>query len=204
MTMASRSVKIIAYTIGAFLLSSVGAVMCYRFLPVRTTALMLIRQAEARGAGERLAIRRQWVSLEDVSPNIVVSVVNSEDAHFYEHHGFDMDAIANAYRINRAYGQVVMGGSTISQQTAKNVFCTPSRTYSRKVIEAYFTVLIEFLWGKDRIMEVYLNVIEWGNGVFGVEAASEYYFGHSARYLTEEEVKYLTRLIPNPHGYLVD
>ena len=102
MTMASRSAKIIAYTIGVFLLSSVGAVMCYRFLPVRTTALMLIRQAEARGAGERLAIRRQWVPLEDVSANMVVSVVNSEDAHFYEHRGFDMDAIANAYRINRA------------------------------------------------------------------------------------------------------
>ncbi len=201
MTMASRSAKIIAYTIGAFLLSSVSMVVCYRLLPVQTTSLMLIRRAEAHSAGESLAIRRQWVSLEDVSPNMVASVVNSEDAHFYEHRGFDLDAIVHAYRINRAYGQVVMGGSTISQQTAKNVFCTPSRTYSRKVIEAYFTVLIEFLWGKDRIMEVYLNVIEWGDGVFGVEAASEYYFGHSAKFLTEEEVRYLAYLIPNPHGY---
>lgn len=204
MTMASRFAKIVAYTIGAFLLSSVSMVICYRFLPVHTTALMLIRRAEVRGAGEWLPVQRQWVPLEDVSPNMVVSVVNSEDAHFYEHRGFDMNAIISAYRINCAYDQVVMGGSTISQQTAKNVFCTPSRTYSRKVLEAYFTVLIEFLWGKDRIMEVYLNVIEWGDGVFGVEAASEYYFGHSARFLTEEEVKFLTRLIPNPHGYLVD
>jgi len=184
-----------------FLLSSVGAVIYYRFFPVRVTPLMLIRKAEARCQGHTLAIKQQWIPIEDISPAVIAAIVNSEDAHFYEHSGFDMEAIANAYRINRAYGHIVMGGSTISQQTAKNVFCTPSRTYWRKALEAYFTVLIELLWGKERIMEVYLNVIELGDGVFGVEAASQCYFKLPVCSLSAEKANRLCLMIPNPYSY---
>lgn len=125
-------------------------------------------------------------------------MVDSEDARFFEHNGFDIDAIATAYHINQACGRIVRGGSSISQQTAKNVFCTPSRTYFRKVFEAYFTVLIEFLWGKKRILEVYLNVIELGEGIYGVEAASQYYFGHSADAFLSVQISQLVRVIPCP------
>ena len=183
------------------MLSSVGMVIYYRFFPVRVTPLMLIRKAEARRQGRTLRIRQEWVPIEDISPAMIAAVVNSEDAHFYEHSGFDLEAIANAYHINRAYGHIVMGGSSISQQTAKNVFCVPSRTYWRKALEAYFTVLTEFLWGKERIMEVYLNVIELGDGVFGVEAASQYYFQLSACSLSAEKANRLCLLIPNPCSY---
>ena len=173
-------------------------VLFYRFLPVRYTSLMLIRQAEAREEGRQPRTCKQWTSIEDISPNLITAVVNQEDAHFYQHHGFDLEAIMRAYQYNQRAGRVLRGGSTISQQTAKNAFCTPSRTYLRKAFEAYFTVLIEFLWGKDRIMEVYLNIIEWGDGIYGVEAASQYYFQHSANLLSDAEANFLTRRIPNP------
>lgn len=180
------------------MLSSVGMVLYYRFFPVRVTPLMLIRKAEALRQGRTLRIEQEWVPIEDISPAMIEAVVNSEDAHFYEHSGFDPEAIANAYRVNRACGRIVRGGSSISQQTAKNVFCVPSRTYWRKALEAYFTVLTEFLWGKERIMEVYLNVIELGDGVFGIEAASQYYFHQSARCLSAEKANRLCMLIPCP------
>ena len=198
--MASQSVKPIRIVLAAIVLSSVGMVLLHRFVPVPVTSLMLIRKAEARQEGRTLAIQHRWVPIEEVSPSLVAAVVNREDAHFYTHSGFDLDAIESAYLANEYFGYIVRGGSTISQQTAKNVFCTPARTYLRKAVEAYFTVLIEFFWGKERIMEVYLNVIEWGDGVFGVEAASQYYFQHPAIQLTTEEIDYLVSLIPNPRS----
>lgn len=197
-TMANRFVKLILTLMTAFLLSSVGLVVYYRFFPVRLTPLMLIRQVEARRQGYTLPIQQQWIPIEDISPDLIEAVVNSEDAHFFEHFGFDIDAIATAYHINQACGHIVRGGSSISQQTAKNVFCTPSRTYLRKAFEAYFTVLIEFLWGKERILEVYLNVIELGEGVYGVEAASQYYFQHSANAFPPAQLVRLVRIIPCP------
>ena len=196
--MAKRFAKYLSVLAAAFVLSSVGMVIYYRLAPVRITPLMVIRKAEACRQGRTLSVRQQWVPIEDISPALIAAVVNSEDAHFYEHSGFDMEAIANAYHINRACGRIVMGGSTISQQTAKNVFCTPSRTYWRKALEVYFTVLIEFLWGKERIMEVYLNVIELGDGVFGVEAASQCYFQLPACSLSAENANRLCVMIPNP------
>ena len=202
--MVNQFVKFLTRLASAFLLVSVCLVLVFRVVPVRLTPLMLIRMVEARRQGNSLAIRQTWVPIENISPDMIAAVVDSEDAHFYTHRGFDWDAICNAYHANRYYGRIVRGGSTISQQTAKNVFCTPSRTYLRKAFEAYFTALIELLWGKERIMEVYLNVVETGDCLFGVEAISQSYFGHSADRLSTSEARYIASILPCPqccNGY---
>lgn len=202
--MVNQFVKFLTRLASAFLLVSVCLVLVFRVVPVRLTPLMLIRMVEARRQGNSLAIRQTWVPIENISPDMIAAVVDSEDAHFYTHRGFDWDAICHAYRTNRYYGRIVRGGSTISQQTAKNVFCTPYRTYLRKAFEAYFTALIELLWGKERIMEVYLNVVETGDGLFGVEAISRSYFGHSADRLSTSEARYIASILPCPqccNGY---
>lgn len=202
--MVNQFVKFLTRLASAFLLVSVCLVLVFRVVPVRLTPLMLIRMVEARRQGNSLAIRQTWVPIENISPDMIAAVVDSEDAHFYTHRGFDWDAICNAYHANRYYGRIVRGGSTISQQTAKNVFCTPSRTYLRKAFEAYFTALIELLWGKERIMEVYLNVVETGDGLFGVAAISQSYFGHSADRLSTSEARYIASILPCPqccNGY---
>ncbi len=180
---------------------SIVLVVVYRFVPVRLTPLMVMRKAEAFGRGERLTLRRDWVPLECISPDMISAVVESEDAHYYEHGGFSCEDMIDAFYLNRRVGHIVAGGSTISQQTAKNVFCTPSRTYLRKLVEAYYTMLIELLWGKDRILEVYLNVIELGDGVFGVEAAAQEYFSTSALQLSPGQSASLTGIIPCPRCY---
>ena len=180
---------------------SIVLVVVYRFVPVRLTPLMVMRKAEAFGRGERLTLRRDWVPLECISPDMISAVVESEDAHYYEHGGFSCEDMIDAFYLNRRVGHIVAGGSTISQQTAKNVFCTPSRTYLRKLVEAYYTMLIELLWGKDRILEVYLNVIELGDGVFGVEAAAQEYFATSALQLSPGQSASLTGIIPCPRCY---
>ena len=182
-----RFIRFCACCAAAFMAVSIALVVLYRFVPVRLTPLMVMRKAEAFGRGERLTLRHEWVPLERISPDMISAVVESEDAHYYEHGG-------------RA-GYIVAGGSTISQQTAKNVFCTPARTYVRKLVEAYFTMLIELLWGKDRILEVYLNVIELGDGVFGVESAAQEYFSTSAQQLSPDQSVSLTGIIPCPRCY---
>ena len=184
-----------------FMAVSIVLVVVYRFVPVRLTPLMVMRKAEAFGRGERLTLRRDWVPLERISPDMISAVVESEDAHYYEHGGFSCEDMIDAFYLNRRVGHIVAGGSTISQQTAKNVFCTPSRTYLRKLVEAYYTMLIELLWGKDRILEVYLNVIELGDGVFGVEAAAQEYFSTSALQLSPGQSASLTGIIPCPRCY---
>lgn len=180
---------------------SIALVVMYRFVPVRLTPLMVMRKAEAFGRGERLTLRHEWVPLERISPDMISAVVESEDAHYYEHGGFSCEDMIDAFYRNRRAGYIVAGGSTISQQTAKNVFCTPARTYVRKLVEAYFTMLIELLWGKDRILEVYLNVIELGDGVFGVESAAQEYFSTSAQQLSPDQSVSLTGIIPCPRCY---
>ena len=180
---------------------SIALVVLYRFVPVRLTPLMVMRKAEAFGRGERLTLRHEWVPLERISPDMISAVVESEDAHYYEHGGFSCEDMIDAFYRNRRAGYIVAGGSTISQQTAKNVFCTPARTYVRKLIEAYYTMLIELLWGKDRILEVYLNVIELGDGVFGVESAAQEYFSTSAQQLSPDQSVSLTGIIPCPRCY---
>ena len=186
----------------SFFLSSIALVVLFKFVPVPFTPLMLIRQVEARSEGRRLEIHHEWVPLEEISPELIAAVIDEEDARFYEHRGFDWDAIQCAHRYNQRMGKSIRGGSTISQQTAKNIFCTPSRTYVRKAFEAYFTILIEFIWGKERIMEVYLNSIEMGDGVFGAEAAANYHFRTSAAALSRGQAYDIASGLCNPRIFL--
>ena len=185
-----------------FFLSSIALVVLFKFVPVSFTPLMLIRQVEARSEGRRLEIQHEWVPIEEISPELIAAVIDEEDARFYEHRGFDWDAIQCAHRYNQRMGKSIRGGSTISQQTAKNIFCTPSRTYVRKVFEAYFTILIEFIWGKERIIEVYLNSIEMGDGVFGAEAAAQYHYRISASGLNRWQSYNIARGLCNPRIFL--
>jgi monofunctional biosynthetic peptidoglycan transglycosylase len=167
-------------------------VAIYRFIPPPITILMLERLVEGHG------MDRRWVPISDMSPAMVRSVIASEDSRFCLHHGFDMHAIDAALRHNEAKPGKIRGGSTISQQTAKNVFLWPGRSWVRKGVEAVFTVLIEEIWGKRRIMEVYLNTIEMGPGIYGVEAASRRYFAVSARELSPAEAGRLAAILPDP------
>lgn len=181
-----------------FFLSTIALVVLFKFVPVPFTPLMLLRQVEARLEGRHLKIQHEWVPIEEISPELIAAVIDKEDARFYEHSGFDWDAIQCAHRYNQRMGKSIRGGSTISQQTAKNIFCTTSRTYVRKAFEAYFTILIEFIWGKNRIMEVYLNSIEMGDGIFGAEAAANYHFHTSAAALDRYDAYYIASSLSNP------
>jgi monofunctional biosynthetic peptidoglycan transglycosylase len=167
-------------------------VLIYRFVPPPITILMVERQTQGQGLDHR------WVPLDAIAPAMPRAVIASEDAHFCAHHGFDMKAIDKAIKHNEARPGRLRGGSTISQQTAKNVFLWPDRSYVRKGLEAWFTVLIEALWGKKRIMEVYLNTIEMGPGIYGVEAASQRYFKTDARSLTPAQAARLAAILPDP------
>lgn len=173
------------------LIGPVFMVAIYRVVPPPLTFLMVQRLVEGHG------LDRQWAPLNRISPNLVRAVIAAEDARYCEHHGFDVDAIQKAAEAN-AEGKKVRGGSTISQQTAKNVFLWPHRDYVRKGFEAWFTVLIELGWGKPRIMEVYLNTIEWAPGVYGAEAASRYWFHTSAAQLTPAQAARLAAIVPKP------
>ena len=194
----SRLRRILSNLLLSFLLGSIALVLLFRFVPVPFTPLMLKRHIEAYQQGRHLEIQHHWTPLEDISPNLIAAVIDHEDAKFYDHRGFDWDAIRCAHKLNQRYGRITCGGSTISQQTAKNIFTFHSRTYLRKAVEAYFTVLIEFLWGKERILEVYLNMIEMGDGVFGSEAAADYYFSTSAAGLTRYDANYIAARLPDP------
>ena len=172
-------------------------VAIYRFAPPPMTWLMVQRMFEGHG------FDRRWVPLRRISPQLVRSVIGAEDARFCEHHGFDFNAIQKAMAHNEANTSGngpgrIRGGSTISQQTAKNVFLWPHRDYVRKGLEAWFTVLIEGIWGKPRIMEVYLNSIEWGPGVYGAEAAAQANFHMSAAQLNPAQAARLAAIIPKP------
>ena len=177
------------------LLSLIGpviAVAVYRFAPPPLTFLMVERMVEGHG------FDRRWVPLSRISPQLVRSVIGAEDARFCEHHGFDWIAIRKAMTHNDQRPGRVRGGSTISQQTAKNVFLWPQRNWVRKGLETWFTVLIEVIWGKARIMEVYLNSIEWGPGVYGAEAAAQGNFRVSAARLSPAQAARLAAIIPKP------
>ena len=167
----------------------------YRFLPAPFTLLMVSEQLF-----EGRTIRHTWVPLERISPNLVRAVIASEDNEFCSPWGFDFKELQDAYEEAQNGGRL-RGASTISQQTAKNVFLWPGRSYVRKGFEVYFTLLIEALWPKRRTMEVYLNVIEWGPGVFGAEAASRHWFAKSAARLTPLEAARLAAILPNPNRY---
>lgn len=185
--------------IGLFLLSLLW-VISLRFIPVFATPLMFIRTVEQVFSDQEVRWRKTWVPIEEISFNLQKSVISSEDPKFLEHDGFDFEAIMKAIEANKKR-KVKMGASTISQQTAKNVFLYPSRTYIRKAFEAYFTVLIEFFWDKNRILEVYLNVIELGPGIYGAEAASQHYFKTSAKRISMSQAQILAAILPNPRKW---
>ncbi len=183
-----------------FLVVSIVTVLLFRFVPVPFTPLMLIRVIENKWEGKAAIYSHQWVSITEMSPNIQKAVIASEDGTFMTHHGFDFAAMQKAFK-NNEKGKKLKGGSTISQQTAKNVFLWQGRSYVRKALEAYFTVLIELFWGKERIMEVYLNSIEMGNGVYGIQAASRHWYGKNASELTTEQAAGIAAILPNPRKY---
>ena len=170
----------------------------YRYNPPRETAFMTQRMDEARARDPATRLRYTWVPYAKISPQLKRAMIAAEDAKFVEHSGFDWDGIQNALDKNRKKGRVVAGGSTISQQLAKNLFLTPAKSYVRKAEEAVVTVLLEAMLPKQRILELYLNVIEWGNGVFGAEAAAQRYFGISAAQLSAEQAARLAAMAPSP------
>ncbi|HOR41361.1 MAG TPA: monofunctional biosynthetic peptidoglycan transglycosylase [Paludibacteraceae bacterium] len=197
-----KVVRILRNIVLGLFLSSILLVILYRFVPVYITPLMIIRVAEQVADGKPIRLERGWVPIDEISPKMVRAVIASEDNLFLDHYGFDIEGMKKAFENNKK-GEKLKGGSTISQQTAKNVFLTPSRTYVRKALEAYFTVLIEIFWSKERIMEVYLNVIEMGNGIYGIEKASEIYFNKPPQKLTSFQAALVAASLPNPRKYSI-
>lgn len=175
-------------------------VLLLKFVPVPFTPLMGIRAYEQKAQGSEMRCSHDWVSLDKISKNLQKAVIASEDGRFFEHYGFDFKALQHAYKSNQQ-GKKIKGGSTISQQTAKNVFLWQGRSYVRKGLEAYYTVLIELIWGKKRIMEVYLNSIEMGDGVYGAEAAAKHWFRKDAAALTRYEAAGIAAILPNPRRF---
>ena len=186
----------------AFFASTILSVVMFRFLPVFVTPLMVIRCCQQVSEGKDLKWSHDWVSLDEISPSLPVAVIASEDGRFMQHHGFDYKAIEHAAKRNREHPEKrKLGASTISQQTAKNVFLWPGRSWVRKGFEAYFTVLIELLWPKERIMEVYLNSIEMGDGIYGAQAVAEEHFNTDALHLTKAQCALIAATLPNPRKY---
>ena len=192
--------RIIRLSVIWFLILSIATVLLYRFVPPPITPLMLIRTGEQVFQGKPLKLKKNWVPIEKISPTLPQAVMASEDQLFLEHWGFDFNAIEKAMKNNSSAKKKkkIKGGSTISQQTAKNVFLWPGRSWVRKGFEVYFTMLIEGLWSKERIMEVYLNVIEMGDGVYGADAAAQEYFKKPARNLSQSQSALIAAVLPNP------
>ncbi len=183
-----------------FLGVSVFFVILFKYVPVPFTPLMGIRALEQKANGKEMTCSHDWISLDEMSENYPKAVIASEDATFIDHYGFDFKAIQKAFK-NNSKGKKLKGGSTISQQTAKNVFLWQGRSYLRKGLEAYFTVLIEIFWSKERIMEVYLNSIEMGDGVYGVQAASQHWYHKNADQVSKREAAGVAAILPNPRKY---
>ncbi len=188
---------VLGFVIGSAVLVGVYAVVRPPFTP-----LMVLRVFEGWFEGRSVGINKQWKDYEEINPAVFKALMAGEDGGFLKHNGFDWKAIDRARERNeKAKGKKLYGASTISMQTAKNVFLWHGRNYIRKGLEAYFTVLIEAVWGKKRILEVYANVIEWGDGIYGVEAASQFYFKKSAKNLTAGEAALLASIVPNPRRW---
>ncbi len=189
--------RIVKWILICFFSSSILAVLAYRWLPVPVTPLMLIRCVENFSKGKPVAIHHKWVPLSEMSKYLPVAVIASEDQRFMQHDGFDFEAISDAAK-ERIEGRRMRGGSTISQQTAKNVFLWPRSSWVRKGFEVYFTVLIELMWSKERIIEVYLNSIEMGPNIYGAEAVAKYHFGCKASELRRSDCALIAATLPNP------
>ncbi|ADF54918.1 MAG: monofunctional biosynthetic peptidoglycan transglycosylase [Zunongwangia sp.] len=194
--MIKKIFRFIAKVIGWFFLITFLLVLLFKWIPLPFTPLMAIRYFEHSDE----EIKHEWVPIEAISKNLQLAVICSEDQNFENHNGFDFEAIQKAIENNKK-GKRVRGASTISQQTAKNAFLWPGRNYIRKGLEAYFTFLIEFLWSKERILEVYLNSIEMGKGVYGAQAAAQSWFGKDALNLSPSEAAAIAAILPNPRTY---
>ena len=202
MVIFNRIKKILKWVVVVFFGSTILSVVALRFIPVYFTPLMFIRLGEQIAKGEEMKMRHSWVPLEDIAPSLPLAVMASEDARFLEHHGFDFNAIEKAAKRNmRNKNKRKLGASTISQQTAKNVFLWPGRTWVRKGFEVYFTALIEMMWSKERIMEVYLNSIEMGDGIYGAEAVAQRHFHCSATDLSKAECAMIAVSLPTPRKF---
>ena len=189
----------IKWIVVAFFASTILSVVALRWLPVYFTPLMFIRLAQPVDEGKSMTLHHHWVPLDEISPSLPIAVMASEDARFLEHHGFDYKAIEHAAMRNMKHPEKQkLGASTISQQTAKNVFLWPGRSWVRKGFEVYFTFLIELMWSKERIMEVYLNSIEMGDGIYGADAVAEHHFNTTADKLTKAQCALIAVSLPNP------
>lgn len=184
-----------------FFASTILAVVVLRFIPVYFTPLMFIRCFQQIAEGKSMTLHHHWVPIDEISDHLPVAVMASEDQRFLLHHGFDYDAIEKAAKRNLQGSKHKLGASTISQQTAKNVFLWPGRSWVRKGFEVYFTALTELLWSKQRIMEVYLNSIEMGDGIYGADAVAEYNFGKKAEDLSRSDCALIAATLPNPRKF---
>ena len=195
--MLKKIKKFIILTLVAFCTLSTSWVLLYKWVPVKWTPLMLKRTVQ--NIGEKgYKNTRTWVDLEDISPVMVRAVMASEDGRFMEHWGFDLKELIKMKKEHKSKGKKIRGCSTISQQVAKNCFTFCGHSWWRKGFETYYTVLIELFWSKERIMEVYLNIVETGKGVFGVEAAAQKYFGRSAAKLNTHQAVSIACVLPSP------
>jgi monofunctional biosynthetic peptidoglycan transglycosylase len=183
-----------------FNIISLFFVVLYKFVPVPYTPLMVIRYFENKSAGKNIETKHHWVPIEDISKNLQKAVIASEDGRFFEHNGLDFSAMRKA-AVGNFKGKKLKGGSTITQQTAKNVFLWQGRSYFRKALEAYYTVLIELVWGKQRILEVYLNSIEMGDGIYGADAATQHWYKKECKSLTRMQAAGIAAILPNPRRF---
>ena len=201
-TLIQKIKQTIKWIVVAFFASTILSVVALRWLPVYFTPLMFIRLGQQVDEGKSMTLHHHWVPIEQISPSLPIAVMASEDARFSEHHGFDYKAIEHAAMRNMKHPEKQkLGASTISQQTAKNVFLWPGRSWVRKGFEVYFTLLIELVWSKERIMEVYLNSIEMGDGIYGADAVAERHFNTTAANLTKAQCALIAASLPNPRRF---
>lgn len=198
--MVKRFLRILRNLLLFFFISTIAAVVVYRFVPVYITPLMVIRAVGNNAQNKPMAWHHTWVPLDRISPQLPMAVIASEDNNFATHNGFDFEQIKKAMEENKTRKRP-RGASTISQQTAKNVFLWPESSWTRKALETYFTVLIEAVWSKERIMEVYLNSIEMGDGIYGAEAVAEQHFGTDAASLNKGQCALIAATLPNPRRF---
>lgn len=195
--MLKKLLRTLSITLFSLLALSIVAVLLMRWVNLPFTALMLERQIAAQLEGQEYESQRTWIAWETLPDNLKMAVIAGEDQHFANHYGFDLVAIRAALTHNQN-SSTIRGASTISQQVAKNIFLWSSRSWPRKALEAWFTLWIELLWSKERILEVYLNSAEWGPGVFGAEAAAQYHFQTAAAYLSNQQAYLLAAILPSP------
>jgi monofunctional glycosyltransferase len=196
-----RFVMVFFLVLCAYQLWILTHVVMWKYINPSETSFMAIRLAELREQNPKTILQFEWVSYEKISVHLKRAVVASEDDKFMEHNGFDWEGIQDAFEKNQRKGRSVAGGSTITQQLAKNLFLSPSRSYLRKFEEALISTMIELIWDKRRILEVYLNVVEWGSGVFGAEAAARHYYQTSAKVLSEVQAVHIAVMLPNPRKF---